>query len=136
MKKHILFLCFVMPFLLGTKFSLGVGVSWGGRTSSSPYLIFPCTENISLKDKEVLRFRWRPSSLAYIRGYELRLYRGFQTTVEHILLNEHIDRPVRSYPIPVEIFEEGDTFSWVLTEILLGGEKSDRGYCSFEIKTR
>ena len=135
--RRLIFLFLFVPFLLGAKVSVGFGVSLGGGTSgTSPYLIFPCTENVSLKDKEVLDFRWRPSGLAYIRGYDFKLYKGFKTTEEHILLNERINRPVRSYPIPVEAFNEGDLYSWVLTEVRLGGRKSDSSTCSFEIKKR
>jgi len=123
-----------IPFMVGLTFSTRIGVSTGGYTARSPYLYAPCTENIHLADKQELEFRWKPARLYGVRGYELRLYKGFQTFQDGLLMSEYIRGRRRSFSLPVALFKDNKIFSWELTEVYIDGRKSDRGYCSFEIQ--
>ncbi|MDD4980913.1 MAG: hypothetical protein PHC54_06590 [Candidatus Omnitrophica bacterium] len=96
-------------------------------------LLYPTTDNVVLTGKDYLEFRWERINTANIDHYDFRLYKGYNTTAEGLILKQKF--PSNTYPvkIPVSQFEEGQAYSWSLMQVLYGGAKSDRSFASFKI---
>ncbi|MCA9407812.1 MAG: hypothetical protein KC733_03920 [Candidatus Omnitrophica bacterium] len=103
------------------------------KSHFTPFLYGPCTDNISITDKNFLEFHWKPVNDTVFMGYELKIYEGLKTRKEHLIFSQMIPGAVRATPIEIRLFQPGHTYSWELRQIYFGGEKSRRAYCSFKI---
>ena len=107
----------------------------GGLSQSfpGPDLFYPIADNIDLKGGPYLEFKWRRSDFVYTRSYDFRLYKGYQTIATNLILKRAITTD--EYPFKVEslVFDPGQVYTWVLRQITLNGEKSDKSFSSFKI---
>lgn len=109
----------------------------GGRGSfdsySAPELYFPTTDDIKLDGKEGLEFKWRLTDIALTDCFELRLYKGYQTTQQNLISKQRYT--VTEYPVklPAKDFEINQAYTWCLIQVYSNGEKSDKSYSSFII---
>jgi len=118
-------------FLLASNLSFDIGGF--NRSFPGPDLFYPITDDIDLKGSAYLEFKWRRSDFAYTRSYDFRLYRGYQTLADNLILKKSI--PVEEYPLNISSgeFETGQVYTWVLIQVLNDGRKSDRSFSSFRI---
>jgi hypothetical protein len=100
---------------------------------AGPGLLYPVTNNIDLTGKEYLAFKWRRGERFWTDHYIFKLYKGYNTTADNLILKaEYRDG---GYPIrvPVSEFEESQVYTWVLVQVFIGGRKSDKSFSSFKI---
>ncbi|MFA5145321.1 MAG: hypothetical protein WC723_04895 [Candidatus Omnitrophota bacterium] len=98
-----------------------------------PRLLFPVTDDIVLSGKDHLEFKWTRDHLAQTDHFYFRLYKGYNTTAGNLAFKQ--DYSIDEYPIsiPAALFENGQVYTWVLIQVFIGGEKSDRSFSSFKI---
>jgi len=121
-------------------FFLGVSSSFGGsfvaremESRPGPDLLYPTTDNIDLSGKDTLEFRWVKRDQADTDYYEFKLYKGYVTSADSLFLKQNVtldDYPVN---IPLSKLEKNQVYTWVLTQVFLGGKKSDKSFSSFRI---
>lgn len=130
---RILVIVFLLLLPLPTVYGFGHSGSDVFNNPSGPMLLYPVTSDIDLTGKKVLAFKWRRYDLGNIREYDFRLYKGYDTTEAGLILKKKFS--VDEYPIelPVAQFELNQVYTWVLTETLDNGQKSDRSFSSFKI---
>ncbi|MDD5044070.1 MAG: hypothetical protein PHU91_04105 [Candidatus Omnitrophica bacterium] len=102
----------------------------------APTLLYPTTGNIDLSGKESLEFRWERLDLANTRYFYFKLYKGYDTTEASLILKQQSDKSVYPIQIPASQFEAGQTYTWVLQQVFLSGDKSDRAFSSFTITSK
>lgn len=110
-----------------------VGINIYNDFVPGPTLLYPVTEDIVLTGKDYLEFRWRRSELVMTDHLVFKLYKGYNTVQDNLIIRQdfHID----TYPIklPASQFEEGEVYTWVLIEVFRSGKKSDKSFSSFKI---
>ena len=135
MKKNIYVHACVIPVLFVGMLSAGIGMRLG-YDRSGPFLYGPCTENIALKGKSDLEFRWKRNGDMNVRTWNLKIYKGYDTTADNLIMRKEVEGSRSSVSIPVDNFEKGQIYSWEIYKVLYGGEKSTRSYCSFSISPK
>jgi hypothetical protein len=98
-----------------------------------PKLLSLVTDDIDLSGKENLEFKWMMDGLAKTDYFDFRLYKGYATTAANLIFKQRFS--VHEYPIkiPASQFEAGRVYTWVLVQVFLGGEKSDKSFSAFKI---
>jgi hypothetical protein len=106
-----------------------------GTTSraAGPDLLGPCTDNAKLNGKIALQFHWWPSRFGSVYYTDFKLYRGYDTTDQNLILKERIRGGSAQVSVPKEKFQAGETYTWMINEVTLAGRKSDRSFCSFTL---
>jgi len=133
----ILFFCLLAgsPILCSSSRADNLSFAAGGpnQSFSGPDLFYPITDDIDLKGKPYLEFKWRRSDFVYTRSYDFRLYKGYQTIASNLILKRIIS--ANDYPFKVEslVFDSNQAYTWVLRQITLSGRKSDKSFSSFKI---
>jgi hypothetical protein len=94
-------------------------------------LLGPCTDNAKFNGKKAIQFHWAPSRLGSVYYTDFKLYRGYDTTDQNLLLKERIKGGSAAVSVPKEKFQTGETYTWMINEVSLAGQKSDRSFCSF-----
>ena len=114
---------------------------WAGRLfntpgrPSGPFLLGPCTDNITLKGKDHLEFRWKPMRPGFIHYTEFRLYRGYDMRDQNLIFKKRTAWNDTSLSVSKENFKSQETYTWVIEEVFLGGRKGDRSFCSFTVSS-
>ncbi len=106
------------------------------RTSAvpqEPTLLSPCSDKVFLKGKKMLGFRWDQTRPGFIRYTDFRLYRGYETSDDHLILKDKVDFQ-SSTAVAVQEFQAGQTYTWVIREVYLNGQKGIGVSCSFTVK--
>lgn len=98
-----------------------------------PKLLSPTTEDVDLSGKDQLEFRWERTNLVVTQYFDFRLYKGYDTVEGTRILQQ--DFSTDNYPItiPSSSFETGQVYTWVLRQVFLNGDKSDKSWSSFKI---
>ncbi len=135
--KYFLILIFVLSvFSFATpSYSKGgmMGEFGSFETVSGPLLLYPATDDINMRGNDSLEFRWKRFDELATDHYEFRLYKGYKTIESALIFKQ--DFPSGTYPIkiPASQFEEGEVYTWSLTQVFLGGRKSDASFSAFKI---
>lgn len=98
----------------------------------APRLMTPATEPVDLTGKSTLKFEWSTEGDSVQRQYyDFRLYKGHDLTASGLISSEH----VRTYfvELPVDVFQEGQVYTWSVRQVYGGGRKSRRNFESFKI---
>jgi hypothetical protein len=129
--------CLLAGIFIFSRFSSAenLGFESGGLSQSfpGPELFYPITDDIDLKGKSYLEFKWRRSDFVYTRSYDFRLYKGYQAIASNLILKRVIS--TNDYPFKVEslVFDPGQVYTWVLRQVTLNGRKSDKSSSSFKV---
>lgn len=118
--------------------SVSFGDVFGHRSFGSmpgPTLLYPTTE-VSLTGKDALQFRWERTNLISTRYFIFKLYKGYNTTQENLLKRQNYFTSEYPITIPASEFEVGQVYTWVLTQVFMDGEKSDRSFVSFKVVSK
>ena len=133
--RIILILFFVG--LLISPVSADMGGFFGSRGIGNPppplRLLYPVTENVDLKGKDALEFKWMTSDYSLTDHYEFKLYKGYKTVSESLIMKEEVDKDEGSFKVKVDVFEDGAVYTWTLKRITWSGEKSDSSFNSFRV---
>ena len=98
-----------------------------------PTLLYPTTNDIDLTGKDNLEFRWERTELVATRYFNFKLYKGNDISESNLILKQQFDTEAYPIKIPASQFEAGQTYTWVLVQVFLSGEKSDRAFSSFTV---
>lgn len=132
--RLLIYLVFLfIPFIFATH---SYGRMFMGRNSvfiPGVTLLYPTTDNIVLTGRDYLEFRWERVNTVSIDYYDFRLYKGYNATVDNLLLKQKFSSDTYPIKIPVSQFEKGRVYTWSLTQVFYGGGKSDRSFSSFKI---
>ena len=103
------------------------------KSIPGPTLLYPTTDDIVLAGRDYLEFKWIRNHFVETDYFDFRLYKGYNTTEPNLILKEKI--PSDTYPIkvPSALFESNQVYTWVLVQVFISGEKSDRSFSSFKI---
>ena len=118
--------------------AFSVSYGWtGGRGELSsmpgPYLLSPTTDNIDLSARDHLEFKWERTDLVRTGHFDFRLYKGYDTTEKNLILKRQFTPDEYPIKVPASQFEAGQTYTWVLIQVFLDGQKSDSSYSPFKI---
>jgi|GEM_PF-44039 len=98
-----------------------------------PTLLSPTTDNIDLSGIDLLEFRWMKRRLPETDRFEFRLYKGYQTTADNVILKQDFSAYPFLIKIPVAQFDRDQVYSWSLRQVFDGGDRSDRSFASFKV---
>lgn len=110
-----------------------MGISGDLYPAAGPMLLRPTTDDIDLSGKDSLEFRWRRGDEIRTDHYEFRLYKGYKTDKSTLILKQDFSPGTFPISIPAAQFESGEVYTWSLTQVFLGGRKSDASFSSFKI---
>ena len=136
MVKSCIRLFIIAALLLITNFPLdsyGVNKVRIFDSDSGPYLIYPATEDITLKGKDFLEFRWERAGGVRLDHFEFKLYKGYETIASTLMFKQNFPREIYPIRIPAGQFESNQVYTWSLRQVFMNGEKSDRSFSSFKI---
>ena len=102
-------------------------------SDSGPYLIYPATENITLKGKDFLEFRWQRAGGVKLDHYEFKLYKRYEAIASNLIFKQKFPRDVYPISIPAKLFENNQIYTWSLRQAFMNGDKSGRSFSSFKI---
>ena len=117
-------------FLNAQMFGPGLGSAY---KRDPVFLYTPCVENIDPEGGDTLKFRWSSTNRATVRYYDLKIYKGYDTKHDNLLIHKTLYGNDTTADIPVDTFEKGNIYSWALYYVLYGGLKSGKSYCSFSV---
>lgn len=97
-----------------------------------PTLLSP-VDDITLNGNDDLEFRWIVTDMVNTQYFDFRLYKGYSTDSSDVIFQDKFS--ATTYPIEVKssLFENNQTYTWVLTQVYLNGRKSDKSFSSFKI---
>jgi len=132
MRKILILTVAALSLSVSAVFALGMRRDFM-NTPPPPQLVYPTGESADISGKDYLDFKWIVIDLMEVDYCELRLYKGYDTHGENLILKEQIFNPDKDYRAKVDIFEDGQVYTWVLKEVSYGGQKSDTVFNSFRI---
>jgi len=141
MKKGIIAWSAII-FVLALTVSLFAGSigGFGGRGGfnyiPAPRLLSPITDDVDLSGKEFLEFKWTLQNPVAIRGYDFRLYKGYNTSSDTLVFKQQIEGDVDSFQIKSSELEINQVYTWKLRAIGMSGVKSDSSFSPFKIVKR
>lgn len=103
------------------------------KSIPGPNLLYPTTNDIVLTGKDKLEFKWMRTDFVNTGHFDFRLYKGYNTTEGNLIFKQNFS--LREYPIkvPAALFENNQVYTWVLVQVFISGEKSDRSSSVFKI---
>jgi hypothetical protein len=98
-----------------------------------PRLIQPISDKVTLKENAPLEFQWGANDSAGIDYYDFRLYKGYNTYADNLILKQRVPGDTGSFKAEAKLFENNQAYTWVLKQVSLGGTKSDPSFNSFTV---
>lgn len=130
------FLCAFLAFFITHSFCYGRGLIDDRDFMPGPTLLSPTTKDIDLKSQDFLEFRWERTDAVRTDHYEFKLYKGYQTTEDTLMMKKQVT--MDDYPLRLEAsnFEVDQVYAWSLMQVYEDGSKSDKSFASFKIIKR
>ncbi|MFA4993439.1 MAG: hypothetical protein WC571_05675 [Candidatus Omnitrophota bacterium] len=97
-----------------------------------PRLRYPITDTVTLTANQPLEFKWW-NDLIGIRGFTLKIYKGYNMYAADLLLKEDLSADVSSFKAASDFFQGGQVYTWSLIRISYTGDKSDKSFNSFKV---
>jgi len=138
-KKIMLLRLFICATLLLLSIAVFPQASYGANkirifdSDPGPCLIYPATEDITLKGKDFLEFRWERAGGVKLDHYEFKLYKGYEAIASNLIFKKNFSREAYPINIPARLFENNQTYTWSLRQVFMDSEKSGRSFSSFKI---
>jgi hypothetical protein len=133
MKKKIALGVLMLAALAGGAFAAGGINAARGDGYPAPELYSPASQEIDLSGKETLQFKWRRTDQGNTSHYEFRLYKGYGTPSQGLILKRDINRDEYPFELPAADFEINQDYSWSLRQVYADGAKGDLASSSFRI---
>ncbi len=104
-------------------------------TMAGPGLISPVTEEVDLRGKDSLEFKWMSyaSEVMHRRNYEFKLYEGRDMYADGLIEKQLLPNNTYSIKIDAKTFENDKAYTWALRQIAMDGVRGDWSYSSFKI---
>jgi hypothetical protein len=99
---------------------------------AAPELLDPVTDNIDLRGKPALEFRWKKTDIVNTNRYIFKLYKGYSAMGSQLVRRRDI-YAAEQVIIPAQEFETGKTYTWTLQQVFFNGKKSDIASGSFKV---
>jgi len=130
----ILTVAIFVSTLASVVFARGPGISTDFyRNLPPPRLKYPITDQAVLTGKDFLEFQWGSNDLSGIDHYDFRLYKGYNTYADNLMLKKELSSDTGSIKIEAALFENNQVYTWTLRQIFLSGAKSDLSFNSFRV---
>lgn len=135
MKRKMKLILFAMFFLLIILPVFAYNLNTRGLWSDppTPTLISPTKETVDLSGKDSLEFKWRITSFTNMESYDFRLYKGYATAQESLMVKQTVDGDTDFVKISADLFQDGQVYTWVLRGTFDSGQKTDRASSSFRV---
>lgn len=100
-----------------------------------PKLLYPNRDTADITGKTTLDFKWSSHERArgFRKYYDFRLYEGSQMVESGLILKQEVDPETYSFSVPVDKFENGETYTWSLRQVYSPSNKSDRSNQTFQV---
>jgi len=98
----------------------------------APTLLSPITEEVVLSGKSSLEFRWQGSNYLFPQKFIFKLYKGYNTYGDNLILKEDLSRDATSFEVSADKFEDSQIYTWSLILVVGSGQKSDAAFSSFK----
>lgn len=87
-----------------------------GDAMPAPRMLFPRTEEVSFPSEGDVVFKWSPhEAVSFEKSIcALRIYKGCYKLESGLIYKAECDGRQRSIRIPADLFEDGETYTWVL----------------------
>ena len=134
--KIIIFILFCAMAYLPEVFARGMGdITKKGLFGylAPPRLIHPIADKVTLKENEPLEFQWGANDRGDIDYFDFRLYKGYNTYADNLILKHKIPSDTGSFKVEAKLFEDNQVYTWVLRQVSLAGTKSDPSFDSFTV---
>lgn len=135
--RGVFFLLFLTVFSISYPvcYCSGFGETRGfGYSMPGAKLLYPVTDNIDLHSQPFLEFRWERTDLISIDYYEFKLYKGYNTVGDSLLVKKELSTD--DYPFRLDVsnlIEVNQAYTWSLVQVYNSGRKSDKTFSSFKI---
>ena len=131
----------VLLFLAGPGFCSEKSVAGGVdieevlRSVAQPELNYPNGETIHVSAGKPVRFRWKPASgqLVQINYVLFSLYKGTQMDRINLVESKTFSDPTYVIEVPGRKFEDGQTYTWSITQVFFHEQKSNSQSASFKV---
>jgi hypothetical protein len=100
---------------------------------AAPALLSPVTEDIDLREKNTLEFRWLTTPEIFVYYTEFRLYKSANNFASDLIYKENIQPGNYKINVPSTYFEKGRTYSWTLRIIFTNGNRTEKAYSTFKV---
>lgn len=97
-----------------------------------PRLLSPVTNDVDLKGKAYLEFKWLNDSVQ-VRDYIFKIYKGNNMYASDLIYKQDLPSRESSIQVKADLFEVGKVYTWSLIQVSLGGQKSDKSFSSFQV---
>lgn len=106
------------------------------RSVSRPELLFPRSEEVDLKGRPFLEFKWALYSEDLIarERLEFRLFKGEVMSDENLIFAKKLNPSEYSTKVEASLFGPGQTYTWSVTQYFLKGERQTSSSAYFKIK--
>jgi len=132
MKKVLVSVLFMIFIAISTVYAMSFRKGFMDSVPP-PQLISPISETADITGKDYLNFEWIVIGLMDIDYCDFRIYKGYDTYGNDLILKEQVFTPNRDYRVKADIFEDGQVYTWVLKQVSYSGFKSDEVFNSFRI---
>ncbi len=119
-------------FLLMMAFAVTPAHAGGKRGQQPPPVLVEPSEKADLRGKSELLFRWRGERSSEISEYQFKLYKGTQTVEAGLIKAETIAAGTDHFSLPVDLFENGQTYTWQIRGT--GSGKTRPAYTNFKVE--
>ncbi|MDD2751761.1 MAG: hypothetical protein PHN59_01345 [Candidatus Omnitrophica bacterium] len=114
-------------------FDIGRGLVDSLNNLPEPRLIYPVKETAVLSGGNNLEFKWGGEYAVTVDHYDFRLYKGYNTLADNLLLKEQLPRDTNTIAVGSDKFTDGQVYTWTLRQVSLSGVKSDPSSNSFKV---
>jgi len=100
-----------------------------------PKILYPVSDTVDITGKDELVFRWSPfeGNIAERRFYDFTLFKGRQTYEKYVIVKKRLPPSVYSFAVKADMFEDGQAYTWTLSQAYFAKGKSDDAYCGFKV---
>jgi len=128
----LIFAFLIWLILQNNSYARGGAFGINSDSISGPYLLHPTSEEVTIPKDGSLEFRWERTDAVTTDQYIFKLYKGRNTAKDDLILKKEVSTDEYPLALPASQFEDGQVYTWVLQQVFLSGNKSDKSFASFK----
>jgi len=135
MKKIAVMAVALVMFFSVASFAGTISFIYGDSPHNSlpgPRLRYPIKDTVVLTGQDNLEFKWWIEVVG-LRKFILKIYKGYNMYLADLIHKEDLPPDASSIKIKSDLFENGQVYTWSLTQISYSGYKSDKSFNSFKV---
>ncbi len=112
-----------------------IAVNSSDDFAPEPRIIYPVSDTVDISGKDEVVFSWSSSggNLAERVFYDFALYKGRQAYEKYVIVKKRLPPNVYSFAVKADMFEDGQVYTWTLSQGYIAKGKSDYAYCGFKV---